>query len=104
MLKGKYNLTYCAGLFDYFSETICKRLVKFLITHTESEGVVVITNVHKKNRARHVMEYCGGWEIVHRDEKEMSTLVPPECKFEFGYDKTGANIFLRIFPQPHGSG
>ena len=104
LLRGKYHLTYCAGLFDYFSETICKRLVKFLITHTESEGEVVITNVHTKNRARHVMEYCGGWEIVHRDEKGMSALVPPECKFEFGFDKTGANIFLRIFPHHHGPG
>ena len=95
-LKRKFQLTYCAGLFDYFTDSICKRLVKYLVNQTESGGYAIITNVHKNSFSRHIMDYGGGWEIIHRDEKELMTLVPPEYKTELHFDINRANIFLKI--------
>ena len=95
-VKRKYSFAYCAGLFDYFEEGVCKRLVRFLINHTLPGGTIIITNVHKKNSTRQFMDYCGIWEIIHRDEEEMEALVPPEYKTELYSDKNHANIYFKI--------
>jgi len=95
-IKKKYSLTYCAGLFDYFKKTICKRLVHFFINHTEPGGSVIVTNVHKNSTTRYFMDYAGGWEIVHRNDQEMAELIPPGYAIEKYSDKRKANIFLKI--------
>lgn len=96
-VKKQHSLTYCAGLFDYFSQNTCKRLVRFMINHTKRGGTILITNVHKNNSMRHYMDYCGGWEIIHRDEEEMKALIPPEHHTETYHDRTRTNIFLKVF-------
>jgi extracellular factor (EF) 3-hydroxypalmitic acid methyl ester biosynthesis protein len=95
-IKKENILTYCAGLLDYFSDRICKRLVIFLLEHTIPGGTVIITNVHKNNTTRHFMDYAGGWEIIHRDETEMEALVPSELDTEMHFDRNRANIYLKI--------
>lgn len=95
-VKGKYDFTYCAGLFDYFDQGICKRFVRYLINRTLPGGAVIITNVHKNNFSQHFMDYGGGWEIIHRDEKEMAALVPPEYRTELYSDEKHTNIYLKI--------
>jgi extracellular factor (EF) 3-hydroxypalmitic acid methyl ester biosynthesis protein len=95
-IKKNYSLTYCAGLFDYFKKTICKRLVRFFINHTEPGGSIIITNVHKNSSTRYFMDYAGGWEIIHRNDQEMEELIPPGYSFERYSDKKKANVFLKI--------
>ncbi|MBE9547247.1 MAG: PilZ domain-containing protein [Proteobacteria bacterium] len=95
-VKGKYDLTYCAGLFDYFEQGICKRFVRYLINRTLPGGTVIITNVHKNNMARHLMDYGGRWEIIHRGEDEVKALVPPEYRTELYSDEKHTNIYLKI--------
>ena len=82
-------------LFDYFKQSICKRLVDFLIKFTQPGGTVIITNVHKNNHERHFMDYALGWEIIHRDEKEMAALIPSELAFKTHFDTKHTNIFLK---------
>jgi len=96
-IKEKYQLTYCAGLLDYFSQTICKRMVKYMIGHTEPNGQLIITNVHKKNATRRFMDYVLRWQIFHRDEKQMEQLIPPGHKGQFFYDSLQTNIFQKIY-------
>ncbi len=91
-----YHLTYCAGLFDYFSEGICRRLVHYMIRRTQRGGTLIVTNVHRNNEMRHYMDYCGGWQIVHRDEGEMQRLVPSGYQSELHYDKNRTNMFMRV--------
>jgi extracellular factor (EF) 3-hydroxypalmitic acid methyl ester biosynthesis protein len=95
-VKGKYPFCYCAGLFDYFSDGICKRFVKYLINHMTPGGSIIITNVHKSNHTRHFMDYAGGWEIIHRDEKQMEALIPPEHHTEIKFSKNHSNMYLKI--------
>lgn len=95
-VKRQFPFVYCAGLFDYFKDNLCRKVIKYIIAHTRPGGVAVITNVHKRNRTRHFMDYCGGWQIIHRDEEEVRSLVPPDYETELYYDRNRANIFLRI--------
>jgi extracellular factor (EF) 3-hydroxypalmitic acid methyl ester biosynthesis protein len=95
-IKKKYSFIYCAGLFDYFRKTICKRMVQFLINHAEPGGSIIITNVHKNSTTRYFMDYAGGWEIIHRNDLEMKELIPPGYSFKKYSDQKKANIFLKI--------
>jgi extracellular factor (EF) 3-hydroxypalmitic acid methyl ester biosynthesis protein len=91
-----YQVTYCAGLFDYLSKAICRRLVQYMIDRTQEGGTLIVTNVHRSNEMRHYMDYCGGWQIIHRDEGEIQELVPEGYQTELHYDKNRTNIFLKV--------
>ena len=91
-----YDMVYCAGLFDYFSDPICKRLVAMYYSWLRPGGILVVTNVHVKNPNRHHMEHLLEWHLVYRDENNMRELSPKGVPCEIICDKTGMNIFLNI--------
>jgi hypothetical protein len=95
-IPRSYDLAYSAGVFDYFGNSVCQRMVQYLMRHVKKDGYVIVTNVHRNNFSRHIMDYCGQWEIVHRNEEEMSLLVPEGHTYSFFYDSTKTNIFLKI--------
>lgn len=97
LIRKKYSLTYSAGLFDYFKNAICKRFIRSFFEYTEEGGSIIITNVHKNNSTRYFMDYGGGWEVIHRDEKEMLNLLPADIPVELSFDENKANIFLKIY-------
>jgi extracellular factor (EF) 3-hydroxypalmitic acid methyl ester biosynthesis protein len=66
-----------------------------MIDRTQKGGTLIVTNVHRNNEMRHYMDYCGGWQIVHRDERELEALVPSRYQTELHYDKNRTNIFLK---------
>jgi extracellular factor (EF) 3-hydroxypalmitic acid methyl ester biosynthesis protein len=94
--EERHHLTYCAGLLDYFRKQVSKRIMKFLIDRTLPGGTIVVTNVHASNKTRHFMDYAGGWEVIHRDERQMEQLVPPGYEHEFHYDENRTNMFMKI--------
>ncbi len=96
LVRNKYSLTYSAGLFDYFKDTFCKRFINSFVDYTEEGGSIIITNVHKNNSTRYLMDYGGGWDVIHRDDKEMLNLVPKDMPFELSLDENQANIFLKL--------
>ena len=91
-----YALTYCAGMFDYFSQKICRRIIDYMLKHTQPGGMVIATNVHKNCYARAFMDYGGEWELVLRDEAEMAEMVPAGLSYELTSDDKHANIYLKI--------
>ncbi|MEM6822449.1 MAG: class I SAM-dependent methyltransferase [Verrucomicrobiota bacterium] len=93
---GSFDYVYCAGLFDYFSDTICKTLVKLFYNWTTSGGLVTVTNVHSGHSVKSLMEHLLDWYLVCRNEKDMERLAPADTKFEVEADTTGANLFLDI--------
>jgi len=95
-VRKNYSLTYSAGLFDYFKDTFCKRFIKLFLDYTTPGGTIIITNVHYDNTTRYLMDYGAGWEVVHRDEEEMKTLVPDNLPVDLSFDEMHANIFLKI--------
>ncbi len=94
-----YDVVYCAGLFDYLSQRVCKRLVELFCTMAKPGGLVIVTNVAASNPRKAWMEYLMEWNLIYRDEAEMQDLVPdglPVKRTDIRADSTGVNLFLEI--------
>lgn len=92
----QYDMVYCAGLFDYFSDQICKRLVALFYSWVRPGGLVSVTNVHTCNPSKNIMEHLLEWYLVYRDDHDMKRLAPRDTDIELHHDETGVNVFLDI--------
>ncbi len=93
----KFSLTYCAGMFDYFSQKVCRRIIRYMIKHTRPGGVVIVTNVHKNCFSRAFMDFGGEWELILRDEADMIEMVPEGLLSDISRDEKGANMYMKIY-------
>ncbi len=94
-----YDVVYCAGLFDYLSQRVCKRLVELFCTMIRPGGIVIVTNVAASNPRKAWMEYVMEWNLIYRDENDMNDLVPDGLNLKntsVKADSTGVNLFLEI--------
>jgi len=95
----KYDFVYCAGLFDYLSDRICKRLMTIFYDLLAPGGLLVATNVDASNPSRNTMEYILEWHLIYRDRKILSSLNPdqaPPGTFTVKSDTTGVNVFIEV--------
>ncbi len=91
----KFDYVYCAGLFDYLTDKVCNRLIKYLISQSRAGGRLVVTNVHSNNQERRWMEHFLEWHLIYRDEQGMQKILPPGLRdIEIFTDVTGVNIFV----------
>jgi extracellular factor (EF) 3-hydroxypalmitic acid methyl ester biosynthesis protein len=97
--KEKYDLVYCAGLFDYLSDRICKRLMDIFYSMLAPGGLLIATNVDSSNPNRYAMEYLGEWHLVYRNQEQLAALKPDAAKdgeFSVRAEATGVNIFIEV--------
>lgn len=95
----QYDIVYCAGLFDYLSQRVCKRLVELFATMVKPGGLVIVTNVADANPSKAWMEYLVEWNLIYRGRAEMEDLVPEQASVKetrIIEDATGVNLFLEI--------
>ena len=91
-----YDFVYCAGLFDYLSDRICKRLVALFCDWTAPGGCVVVTNVHSGHSFEGTMDHLLDWNLLLRDEADMLALSADQRRANVQTDATGTNLFLEI--------
>jgi len=91
-----YDMIYCAGLFDYFPDAVCRNLVHLYHRWVRPGGLLAVTNVHPINPDRHIMEHLLEWYLVYRDETQLETLAPMGSDPQVFVDETGVNVFLTI--------
>ncbi|HEY8902038.1 MAG TPA: class I SAM-dependent methyltransferase [Chthoniobacterales bacterium] len=91
-----YDMIYCAGLFDYFPDNVCRNLVALYYRWVRPGGLLLVTNVHPNNPERYTMEHLLEWYLIYRDEPQMATLAPKGTDPEVYADETGVNVFMRI--------
>ena len=94
-----FDFVYCAGLFDYLSDRVCKRLVNIFYSFLVPGGLLVVTNVDASNPIRGIMEYVVEWFLVYRDKEQLLNLVPENtlpAQHCVKTDQSGANIFLEV--------
>jgi extracellular factor (EF) 3-hydroxypalmitic acid methyl ester biosynthesis protein len=95
----QYDLVYCAGLFDYLNDRICKRLTDVFYEYLAPGGLLVATNVDDAKPIRNRMEYILEWHLVYRKPQQLLSLTPDAARpggFVVKSDKTGVNIFLEV--------
>ncbi len=96
---GSYDVVYCAGLFDYLSDRICRRLMEVFYDLLAPGGLLIATNVDTSNPSRLWMEYVVEWHLVYRNKEQFLRLAPesaPPGQARVISDHTGVNIFLEV--------
>ena len=94
-----YDFVYCAGLFDYLSDRICRRLLEIFYDLLAPGGLLVATNVDDSNPSRLWMEYVVEWHLVYRNSEQFLRIAPDSAPPEnctVSRDETGVNIFLEV--------
>lgn len=91
-----YDMVYCAGLFDYFSDHVCKRLVELFYSWLRPGGLATVTNVDPRNPNRYQMEHLLEWNLIYRNEDDMKKLIPGNAESTICKDETNINVFLDI--------
>lgn len=98
-LGQPYDFIYCAGLFDYLPDHICKRLMKVAYRSLAPGGLAVATNVAPFSPNRGSLELILDWHINYRDAAALAALAPEEAPRDavrVWSDATGVNVFLEV--------
>jgi extracellular factor (EF) 3-hydroxypalmitic acid methyl ester biosynthesis protein len=94
-----YDVVYCAGLFDYLSDRVCRKLMDTFYEMLVPGGLLVATNVEASNPARQMMEYLMDWHLIYRDAEQLMTVAPQKAPREncrVLSDDTRVNIFIEV--------
>ena len=94
-----YDLIWSAGLFDYFSDSLFKRVLKRLLPYLEKSGKLVVGNFADDNPSQDYMEFFN-WILHHRSAKKLRQLAQ-ECgiassNIQVEKEPAGVNLFLII--------
>ncbi len=104
----QFDLVYCAGLFDYLSDQVCKKLVGLFYEMLAPGGLLLITNVsdamNDSRPFRCSMEYILDWHLIYRDGPGVTALAPataPEDSTTVIAEHLGVNVFLEVRKSRH---
>ncbi|HEX7861062.1 MAG TPA: class I SAM-dependent methyltransferase [Verrucomicrobiae bacterium] len=106
MMPGTYDLVYCAGLFDYMSDRICKRLMNIFYDLLAPGGLLIATNVDASKPFRHSMEFILEWHLICRNEAQFAALNPEKAgpgQFSVTHEQTGVNVFIEVRKPGNGN-
>jgi extracellular factor (EF) 3-hydroxypalmitic acid methyl ester biosynthesis protein len=96
-VSESYDLVYCAGLFDYLSDRVCRRMMEILYDLVAPGGLLIVTNVAAHNPVRNIMEYVVAWNLIHRDALQLASLSPSsKGEFRVSSEQTSMNLFLEL--------
>lgn len=91
------DVVYCAGLFDYLSDKICKRLMRYFLFRCRPGASLLVTNVHAANPERFGMEHLLEWHLIYRDEAQMRAIIAEDKgPVRIYTDATGVNVFAEF--------
>jgi extracellular factor (EF) 3-hydroxypalmitic acid methyl ester biosynthesis protein len=97
--RNYYDLVYCAGLFDYLSDQVCRRLTNIMYDLLAPGGLLLVTNVVPANPSRHGMEHLLDWHLNYRRADDLAALKPDGVTADEAQvytDDTGVNVFLEV--------
>jgi extracellular factor (EF) 3-hydroxypalmitic acid methyl ester biosynthesis protein len=98
-LVGAYDVVYCAGLFDYLPDHVCRKLMEIGRGMLAPGGLMMCSNVAGAHPSRGWMEYAVDWHLVYRDSQDMAKLAPAGAGPEDAVvkvEETGVNYLLEV--------
>jgi extracellular factor (EF) 3-hydroxypalmitic acid methyl ester biosynthesis protein len=96
--QEQYDLIYCAGLFDYLTDQVCRQLMEVFFNMLAPGGLLIATNVDD-HPAQNQMECFLEWHLVHRNEEKMRSVTPQKADpqdVSIKRDSTGVNVFIEV--------
>ena len=102
---GRFDLVYCAGLFDYLPNNSCRELMNIFYEMVAPGGLLIATNVEPSNPLRFGMEYLLDWHLIYRNDKQMRDIRPDaadKTDICIRTDATGVNLFLEVRKPDNG--
>jgi len=94
----KYDMIYCAGLFDYLSDATCRALVALFCDWLEKDGLLAVANMNNSKPFQHFIESILDWHLIYRSAEQMRNWRTP-CVAEQAVvriEPTTVNLFLEI--------
>ncbi len=98
-LGENYDFIYCAGLYDYLPDRVCRQLNSIYYGLLAPDGLLMTTNVDACNPIRHMLDYVLEWHLIYRNAGQFRPLAPAEAPAEavkIYADITGVNIFMEV--------
>ena len=94
----KFDLIYCAGLFDYLAPDTCRALMELWYDSLSPGGLLLIANMTDTKPFRHFIEFVLDWQLIYRNSAEILSLVPARCRemADVIAEPTSVNLFLDI--------
>jgi extracellular factor (EF) 3-hydroxypalmitic acid methyl ester biosynthesis protein len=96
---GRYDFVYCAGLFDYLPDRVCKQLIAVFYQWLAPHGLLLVTNVDGTLPFRNKLEFILDWNLLYRNAAGMLSLKPEQVPADLcsvRSDLTAVNLFLEI--------
>lgn len=91
-----YDFIYCAGLFDYFSDRVCQRLLTMMYQMLAPGGRIVVCNFTPANPIRAFMKYVLDWSLIHRTQEELARLAPADAQASLSLSPGGVEVYLHL--------
>ncbi|MCP5516737.1 MAG: class I SAM-dependent methyltransferase [Verrucomicrobiales bacterium] len=104
---SSFDFAYCAGLFDYVSDRVCRRLIDLFGRLVRPGAPLLVTNVTGSKPFRFSMDYILEWHLLCRTREQMLALISEDAPLEAAEvraDATGVNLFLEGRRRPATSG
>jgi len=95
----QYDFVYCAGLFDYLPDLVCRSLTDIMYEWVAPGGLLLVTNVEPSNPRRKGMEHLLDWHLIYRTGPRFHSLHPRRASADWvavRTDVTGVNLFLEV--------
>jgi extracellular factor (EF) 3-hydroxypalmitic acid methyl ester biosynthesis protein len=96
---SKFDYVYCAGLFDYLPDRICKQLMGALYDLLAPGGLLLVTNVDGTRPFHNKLEFILDWNLIYRTGRQLAGLKPEIVSADactVTADLSGVNVFLEI--------
>jgi extracellular factor (EF) 3-hydroxypalmitic acid methyl ester biosynthesis protein len=94
----KFDLIYCAGLFDYLAPDTCRALMDLWYDSLSPGGLMLIANMNDTKPFRHFIEFILDWHLIYRNSREILSLAPERCQETTRViaEPTSVNLFLHV--------
>lgn len=94
----KFDVIYCAGLFDYLAPDTCRALIDLWYDSLLPGGLMLIANMNDTKPFRNFIEFVLDWQLLYRDSGEFLAVVPERCRETTRViaEPTSVNLFLHI--------
>ncbi len=90
-----------AGLFDYLTERVSRKMVTNLFSCLKKGGQILIGNIAKDSPDVFAMDYLMDWRLILRDEQDLLAMVSEEIEGQGARgsviaEAIGLNLFLKV--------